>query len=120
MDAGQDIMISIYNIHHSPMVWDKAEEFIPERFDLDGPVPNETNSDFRFIPFSGGPRKCVGDQFALMESLVALAILLQNFNFELVPNQNIGMTTGATIHTTTGLYMTVSQRENKVTELAAL
>lgn len=120
VDAGQDIMISVYNIHHSPMVWDKAEEFKPERFDLDGPVPNETNTDFRFIPFSGGPRKCVGDQFALLESLVALAILLQNFNFELVPNQNIGMTTGATIHTTTGLYMTVSQRENKVMELATL
>ncbi|KAH9326038.1 hypothetical protein KI387_006216, partial [Taxus chinensis] len=99
--AGQDIMISIYNIHHSPMVWDKAEEFTPERFDLNGPVPNETNTDFRFIPFSGGPRKCVGDQFALLESLVALAALLQNFNFEIVPNQTIGMTTGATIHTTT-------------------
>mgnify|MGYP007109620788 FL=1 len=28
-------------------VWDRAEEFIPERFDLDGPVPNESNTDFR-------------------------------------------------------------------------
>lgn len=53
----------------------------------------------RFIPFSGGPRKCVGDQFALLEAIVALAIFLQNMNFELVPNQNISMTTGATIHT---------------------
>lgn len=55
---------------------------------------------YRFIPFSGGPRKCVGDQFALLEAIVALAILLQNMNFELVPDQNINMTTGATIHTT--------------------
>eukprot|EP01018_Ginkgo_biloba_P020263 Gb_11858 [translate_table: standard] len=120
VDAGQDIMISVYNIHHSPMVWDNAEDFIPERFDLDGSVPNETNTDFRFIPFSGGPRKCVGDQFAMLEALVALAILLQNFNFMLVPDQSIGMTTGATIHTTTGLYMTVSQRQNKVQEVMAL
>ena len=118
-------MISVYNIHHSPKVlrylfyaiffscfplleprvwlckvWDRPEEFIPERFDLDGPVPNESNTDYRFIPFSGGPRKCVGDQFAMLQSVVALAIFLQNFNFELVPDQIIGMTTGATIHTT--------------------
>lgn len=110
IDAGQDIMISVYNIHHSSKVWDRAEEFLPERFDLDGPVPNETNTDFRFIPFSGGPRKCVGDQFALLEATVALAVFLQHMNFELVPDQNIGMTTGATIHTTNGLYMKLGQR----------
>ncbi|KAK8468102.1 hypothetical protein PHAVU_007G226500 [Phaseolus vulgaris] len=110
VNAGQDIMISVYNIHRSSEVWDRAEEFMPERFDLDGPVPNETNTDFRFIPFSGGPRKCVGDQFALMEAIVALAIFIQHMNFELVPDQNISMTTGATIHTTNGLYMKLSQR----------
>jgi hypothetical protein len=55
---------------------------------------------YRFIPFSGGPRKCVGDQFALLEATVALAVFLQHMNFELVPDQNISMTTGATIHTT--------------------
>ncbi|GMH28747.1 hypothetical protein Nepgr_030590 [Nepenthes gracilis] len=105
VNAGQDIMISVYNIHHSAQVWERAEEFVPERFDLEGLIPNETNTDFRFIPFSGGPRKCVGDQFALLEAVVALAVLLQHFHFELVPDQNIGMTTGATIHTTNGLYM---------------
>ncbi|XP_020972397.1 carotene epsilon-monooxygenase, chloroplastic isoform X1 [Arachis ipaensis] len=110
VNAGQDIMISVYNIHHSSEVWDRAEEFLPERFDMDGPVPNETNTDFRFIPFSGGPRKCVGDQFALLEAIVALTIFLQNMNFELVPDQNISMTTGATIHTTNGLYMKLSKR----------
>ncbi|GFS45705.1 cytochrome P450 superfamily protein [Actinidia rufa] len=113
VNAGQDIMISVYNIHHSAQVWERAEEFVPERFDLDDPVPNETNTDFRFIPFSGGPRKCVGDQFALMEAIVALAIFLQHMNFELVPDQNISMTTGATIHTTNGLYMKVSQRQTE-------
>lgn len=54
----------------------------------------------RFIPFSGGPRKCVGDQFAMLEAIVALAIFLERMNFELIPDQNISMTTGATIHTT--------------------
>ncbi|KAH0467753.1 hypothetical protein IEQ34_002786 [Dendrobium chrysotoxum] len=100
INAGEDIMISVYNIHRSPEVWDGAEDFMPERFDLEGPVPNETNTNFRFIPFSGGPRKCVGDQFALLEAIIALTIFLQNLNFELVPDQKIGMTTGATIHAT--------------------
>lgn len=110
VNAGQDIMISVYNIHHSPQVWDRADEFVPERFDLEGAAPNEANTDFRFIPFSGGPRKCVGDQFALLEAIVALAIFLQHLNFELVAGQKISMTTGATIHTTSGLYMTLSHR----------
>ncbi|CAN0926222.1 Carotene epsilon-monooxygenase, chloroplastic [Linum grandiflorum] len=111
VNPGQDIMISVYNIHHSSKVWERAEEFIPERFGTEGPVPNESNTDFRFIPFSGGPRKCVGDQFALLEAIVALTIFLQNMNFELVPDQKINMTTGATIHTTNGLYMKLSQRQ---------
>ena len=46
--AGQDVMISVYNIHHSPQVWDNAEEFQPERFNLDDPVPNESNTDFKY------------------------------------------------------------------------
>ncbi|KAI3880074.1 hypothetical protein MKX03_003895 [Papaver bracteatum] len=119
VSAGQDVMISVYNVHRSPQVWDNAEEFMPERFDLGGPVPNETNTDFRFIPFSGGPRKCLGDQFAMMEAIVALAIFLQRMNFELVPDQNISMTTGATIHTTNGLYMTLSQRQVQPTFASA-
>ncbi|XP_057548764.1 carotene epsilon-monooxygenase, chloroplastic isoform X2 [Amaranthus tricolor] len=113
VNPGQDIMISVYNIHHSSQVWERAEEFIPERFDLEGPLPNETNTDFRFVPFSGGPRKCVGDQFALLEAIVALTILLQNINFELIPDQDITMTTGATIHTTNGLYMRVTERKDE-------
>lgn len=64
----------------------------------------------RFIPFSGGPRKCVGDQFALLEAIVALAIFIQHLNFELVPDQNISMTTGATIHTTNVMFFTSHAR----------
>lgn len=37
-------------------MWDDPEEFKPERFPLDGPIPNEQNTDYRYIPFSAGPR----------------------------------------------------------------
>lgn len=107
---GQDVMISVYNIHHSPAVWEDAEAFIPERFDMDGPVPNEQNTDYKYIPFSGGPRKCVGDQFALMEAVVALTVVLKEYTFRIKEDHEIGMTTGATIHTSNGLYMFVEKR----------
>lgn len=47
VNAGQDVMISVYNIHHSPAVWEDAEAFRPERFPLDQPVPTELTTDFR-------------------------------------------------------------------------
>ena len=111
--VGQDVMISVYNIHRSPAVWpDAPHAFNPARFGpLDAPHPNETNTDYRFIPFSGGPRKCVGDAFATMEAVTALASLIARFDFEPVPGrEDPGMTTGATIHTKDGLWVTVKER----------
>ena len=54
----------------------------------------------------------MGDQFALMEAIIAVAVVLQQFDVELTPGQQIGMTTGATIHTTNGLHMNVSSRKH--------
>lgn len=47
-DRGEDIFISVWNLHRSPLHWDDAEEFNPERWPLDGPNPNETNQNFRY------------------------------------------------------------------------
>lgn len=109
--AGQDVMISVYNIHHSEAVWDSPEEFDPERFGpIDGANPNEQNTDYKYIPFSGGPRKCVGDQFALMEAVSALSVILREYDFEERDPGHPEMTTGATIHTKDGLWMRVKRR----------
>lgn len=57
--------------------------------------PNEVASDFAFIPFGGGARKCVGDQFAMFEATVALAILMRRFTFRLKGDpKDVGMATG--------------------------
>lgn len=128
--AGTDIFVSVYNLHRSPYFWDDPHKFEPERFlvkrDNQGIegwsgfdpsrspgalYPNEIISDFAFLPFGGGPRKCVGDQFALMESTIALAMLLQNFDVELKGSpDSVELVTGATIHTKNGLWCRLKKR----------
>ncbi|XP_026391816.1 cytochrome P450 97B2, chloroplastic-like isoform X2 [Papaver somniferum] len=128
--AGTDIFISVYNLHQSPYFWDRPNDFEPERFlvqkkseGIEGwagfdpsrnpgaMYPNEIIADFAFLPFGGGPRKCVGDQFSLMESTVALARLLQNFDIELKGSpESVELVTGATIHTKNGLWCKLRKR----------
>ncbi|KAL6137122.1 hypothetical protein ACLB2K_062417 [Fragaria x ananassa] len=113
--AGTDIFVSVYNLHRSPYYWDHPNVFEPERFsvqknsEIEGWAgfdpsrspgayyPNEIMADFSFLPFGGGPRKCVGDQFALLESTVSLAMPL---------------VTGATIHTKNGMWCKLSKRSD--------
>ncbi|KAJ3679282.1 hypothetical protein LUZ60_017293 [Juncus effusus] len=128
--TGTDIFISVYNLHRSPYCWDRADEFEPERFlikqgneEFEGwagfdPArspgalyPNEIVADFAFLPFGGGPRKCVGDQFALFESTIALAMILQKFNVKLRGSADeVELVTGATIHTKNGLWCKLTPR----------
>ncbi|XVF30381.1 hypothetical protein REPUB_Repub16aG0052500 [Reevesia pubescens] len=73
----------------------------------------DTNTllSFSYLPFGGGPRKCVGDMFASFETVVAVAMLVRRFNFQMALGAPpVEMTTGATIHTTQGLKMTVTRR----------
>lgn len=62
------------------------------------PPPRPTHQiteNFAYLPFGGGRRKCIGDQFALFETLVALAMLTRRYDFSLAPDKPaVGMTTG--------------------------
>ncbi|XP_009802494.1 protein LUTEIN DEFICIENT 5, chloroplastic [Nicotiana sylvestris] len=108
---GEDIFISVWNLHRCPNHWEEADKFNPERWPLDGPNPNETNQNYSYLPFGGGPRKCVGDMFATFENVVAVAMLVRRFDFQMALGAPpVKMTTGATIHTTEGLNMTVTRR----------
>lgn len=110
--AGSDIFISVWNLHRSPQLWPEPNAFNPDRFGpLDGPIPNEITEGFSYLPFGGGRRKCIGDQFALFEAITALAVLMRRYDFALAPGKpEVGMTTGATIHTVAGLWMNVKPR----------
>ena len=110
--AGADIFISTWNLHRSPLLWDRPHDFDPGRFGpLSAPIPNEFTENYRYLPFGGGLRKCIGDQFALLESIAALAVIMRRFDFDLDPaGPAVGMTTGATIHTTEGLHLRLRKR----------
>ncbi|XP_002971637.2 protein LUTEIN DEFICIENT 5, chloroplastic [Selaginella moellendorffii] len=111
LKRGEDIFISLWNLHRSPSLWEHSHEFRPERWPLDGPDPNEVTENFKYLPFGGGPRKCVGDMFATFETVTAVAMLVRRFDFKLAQGAPpVGMTTGATIHTTAGLHVAVTKR----------
>ena len=65
-----------YTIHRDPQYWENPEKFDPDRF-------SEENKDQRhryaFIPFSIGPRQCIGNNLATLEMKILLIYILQNF-----------------------------------------
>ncbi|MCX8025370.1 MAG: cytochrome P450, partial [Thermanaerothrix sp.] len=72
--AGALIIISPYVLHRHPAFWEEAEAFRPERFDERGA---RAHPRFAYIPFGGGPRLCIGNQFALVEAQLILSRVLQ-------------------------------------------
>src|SRR5581483_2218390 len=84
--AGDWVMLSPFVTHRHPTFWPDAERFDPDRF-----LPERVAARHRhaWIPFSTGQRKCIGDQFALMESRLVLVTLLQRAKFTAQPGQTV-------------------------------
>ena len=72
------VVINAWAIGRDPATWDRAEEFVPERF-LDSAV-DYRGQDFELIPFGAGRRGCPGVGFAVPTVEMALASLLCNFD----------------------------------------
>ncbi|ARK12973.1 cytochrome P450 [Fibrella sp. ES10-3-2-2] len=78
---GDTVVVSPYLLHHDPTNWPDPDRFDPDRFaegrDKDRPT-------YAYLPFGGGPRLCIGNQFALMEMQILLTFFVRTFDFQLV------------------------------------
>jgi cytochrome P450 family 9 len=71
---GQSIWIPVYGLHHDPKYFEEPEKFDPERFL--GERKNQTLHCGAYLPFGLGPRMCIGNRFALLETKILLFHLL--------------------------------------------
>ncbi|WP_417875286.1 cytochrome P450 [Winogradskyella sediminis] len=73
-EAGSNLLFSVYEIHRHPKLWDDPDTFLPERF-------NEGGRKFssQYFPFGAGPRKCIGNNFAMFEMIIAVSELISKF-----------------------------------------
>jgi cytochrome P450 len=76
--AGQVVLLFIYGAHHHPDFWTNPEQFNPDRFGENGDVRGAKEA---FLPFGGGPRLCIGNNFAMMEMQLALIHLIRHYRF---------------------------------------
>ena len=76
--AGTTIVMSPYVVQRRPDLWANASAFDPSRF-----AESAERHRFAYWPFGGGPRQCIGNQFALMESTLTLAMIHQWFTVDI-------------------------------------
>jgi cytochrome P450 len=80
------VNLSPWVTHRHPDVWPDPDRFDPERF---RPGVERPRPRFAYFPFSGGPRLCIGEQFALMEMQLVVALVLQRWRLTLLEDRTI-------------------------------
>ena len=72
--AGSNLLFSVYEMHRHPDLWEQPETFLPERFDEGG-----RKFSAQYFPFGAGPRKCIGNNFAMFEMIIAVSELISKY-----------------------------------------
>ncbi|MFB6188553.1 MAG: cytochrome P450 [Halapricum sp.] len=104
---GETVVLSQWVVHRDQRSFDNPLAFDPDRWERRG---REDRHPFAYFPFSGGPRRCVGDRFALLEARLVLARLLQDVRFETVPETSLDLAPSITLRPADGLDLRVVPR----------
>jgi cytochrome P450 len=82
--AGSLVSLSYRMANRHPDYWDNPEAFNPERFRTKRWGQDE---QYAYLPFGGGPRMCIGMNFAYLEAVIALSVLLPKYRLTLIPGR---------------------------------
>jgi cytochrome P450 len=104
---GATVMIPVYYLHRHPEFWSDPERLDPDRW-LEG--RGEPRHAFAYLPFGLGGRRCVGEDFALLELRVVLARLLQRFRIETDPTHPVVARPQLTLKPAHGVRLRVARR----------
>jgi cytochrome P450 len=102
-----DVFISPYLLHRHPEFWSEPEEFRPERF---AGADAEERHKFAYIPFSVGPRHCIGENLALFEMLGHVSMMSRRFRMSRVGNDPIELEAQINLRPRSNLMMHVEVR----------
>lgn len=94
--AGADVVVAPWVTHRNPALWEDPERFDPRRF---APEREAERHRYAWFPFGGGPRACIGQHFSMLESVLALAMLLRAYELEAV-DQEVPVAAGITLQAT--------------------
>jgi cytochrome P450 len=101
--AGTEIYISPYLIQRNPAFWEDPDRFNPDRF---GPDEVRTRHPMTMIPFSAGPRKCIGESLARMEMQIHLMTIAKHLRLRTVSKQPIQLEAGVNLRNKHDFIMT--------------
>jgi cytochrome P450 len=101
------VFLSPYVTHRHPEFWPNPEGFDPERF---APGQAANRPKFAYFPFGGGPRLCIGREFALMEAQLILAQIAQRYRLHLLPGHVVDPEPVITLRPRHGMLMTRHRR----------
>jgi cytochrome P450 len=103
---GSTVVVFIYGVHHSPQYWENPETFDPERFTK---AKEKLHTPFAHLPFGAGPRGCIGGNYAMLQILMILSVLLRKYDFRLVPGQTIAARPMVILRPEHGIRMTFTE-----------
>lgn len=110
---GVQVLVMPWTVHRHRKLWDDPEAYRPSRFH---PENREAIDRFQYLPFGAGPRVCIGSTFAMQEAVIAMAVLMARYRFDLLPETKPWPVQKLTTQPQGGLPMRVSRREGRATE----